>query len=355
MIVPSGLAMDQGSTLLRRALLNDTCIERLIGFDNHRAIFPIHRDVRFLLLTATKGLSTDRLVCAFGQSEAGWLDRLPDVAADDPPAARAVVLSRQALEAWDPAHLTLPWFSRREDVDITTSIASRTPALADASGWAVTFGRELNATDDRGHFIAPETPAVPTQLPIIEGKHLEPFRVCPHPATLVIAVESAGQIVDPARTFARARLAYRDVASATNRLTLIAARLPPGTISTHTVFCSRDTLGADSQFCLLALLNSLVANYLVRLRVTTHVTAAIMARLPVPRPAHRSSEFHELATLARSLEGTGLGGHEDVYARLNAVVAKLYGLTRGQYEYVLSTFPLLPRRLMDRAAAAFVP
>jgi hypothetical protein len=353
MIVPSGFAMDQGSARLRRALLDDTCIERLIGFDNHQGIFPIHRDVRFLLLTATKGPATDRLICAFGQSDASWLDRLPDAAIDDPPAARPIVLSRRAVEAWDPAHLTLPWFSRRDDVEITAAISSRTPALADIHGWEVTFGRELNATDDRAHFKAMGALTPPAYLPIVEGKHLEPFRVCANSATLTIAVESAARIVNPARSFARARLGYRDVASATNRLTLIAARLPPGTISTHTVFCSRDALGADSQYCLLALLNSLVANYLVRLRVTTHVTAAVMARLPVPRPPYRSTEFHELATLASLLEGTGVDGHDHHYARLNAVVAKLYGLTRAQYEYILSTFPLLPRRLTDRAAEAF--
>ena len=354
MIVPSGLAMDQGSARLRRVLLDDTCVERLIGFDNHQAIFPIHRDVRFLLVTTTKGPPTDRLVCALAQSEASWLDRLPDNAADDPTAARPVVLSRHAVEAWDPAYLTLPWFARREDVDVTSSIMGRTPALADKDGWQITFGRELNASDDRAHFVRLPDRSRCSYLPIVEGKHLEPFRVCTPPGALVISAESAARIVDPARTFARARLAYRDVASATNRLTLIAARLPAGMISTHTVFCSRDTLGIDSQYCLLALLNTLVANYLVRLRVTTHVTSAVMAWLPVPRPAHRSREFDALATLARALEHTGMDGHEHRYARLNAVAARLYGLTRPQYEYILSTFPLLPRRVLDAAADAFV-
>jgi hypothetical protein len=35
----------------------------------------------------------------------------------------------------------------------------------------------------------------------------------------------------------RARLAYRDVASATNRLTLIAAVIPARAATTHTLFC----------------------------------------------------------------------------------------------------------------------
>ena len=58
--------------------------------------------------------------------------------------------------------------------------------------------------------------------------------------------------------------------------TLIAALLPAGVVSTHTVFCLKGSLGEQAQYCLLALLNSLVANYLVRLQVTTHVTSSLM-------------------------------------------------------------------------------
>jgi hypothetical protein len=166
-------------------------------------------------------------------------------------------------------------------------------------------------------------------------------------------VARAATLVDAARSFERARLAYRDVASATNRVTLIAALLPPGTISTHTVFCSKSSLGDEAQHCLLALLNSLVANYLVRLHVTTHVTCARMARLPVPRPSSRSAEFKELASLARALAQTGLAGHDATYARINGIAAHLYGLTRRQYEHVLSTFPLLPGALISRCSAAY--
>ena len=42
----------------------------------------------------------------------------------------------------------------------------------------------------------------------------------------------------------RPRLAYRDVAGATNQLTLIAALLPAGCVSTHTVFCLRTPIAA---------------------------------------------------------------------------------------------------------------
>jgi hypothetical protein len=381
LILPSGLATDQGSSSLRRTLLDSVDVDRLIGFDNRRSIFPIHRDVKFLLLTGTKGSRTDRLTCAFGRSDAEWLDQLPDAPADDPPAARPIVLSRTLLETWDRDHLAFPLLPRSIDLEILAHASERVLRLGDATGWGATFGRELNATDDKEHFVArhgntprkhgdTETRHANTEarrgntesrrrqtnggqlLTVVEGKHVEPFRLLKDASTVGILRSSAAALLDPDRTFGRRRLAYRDVASSTNRLTLIAAILPADTVSTHTLFCLKTRLSDSSQYCLLALLNSLVANYLVRLQVTTHVTTALMARLPVPRPAGDDWQFRALATLARSLEKTGISDNHS-YARMNAIVADLYQLSAAQYEHVLGTFPLLPESLRVACSDAY--
>jgi hypothetical protein len=342
LILPSGLATDQGSAPLRRALLDRTTVERLYGFDNRHLIFPIHRDMRFLLLSATTGARTDGVACAFARSEATWLDGLPDAAAEDPPAARPIALTRRFIERWDPDDLSIPLLRDARDLQIAAHALEIAPALGAAAGWHARFGRELNATEDRRHFVAADTPGARRALRVIHGRDLAPFQLRPDGASPRLPAAAARALLDAATTFGRARLAYRDVASATNRLTLIAARLPAGTVSTHTVFCLKTALDEDDQYCLLALLNSLVANYLVRLQVTTHVTAGLMARLPVPRP--EKDPARELAALARSLEVTGLDD-VDAYARLNAVVARLYALTPEQYEHIVSTFPLLPAAL----------
>jgi hypothetical protein len=215
----------------------------------------------------------------------------------------------------------------------------------------VTFGRELNATDDRKHFGARRRGS--ELLPIVEGKHLSPFQAAVQRVEQGVSIDAAARLIDPATSFGRCRLGYRDVASATNRLTLIAAMLPKHTISTHTVFCLKTQLCERDQWCLLALLNSLVANYLVRLRVTTHVTATLMARLPVPRPSPRSAAYRELVTLARSLADTGVDAAPDAYCRLNAVVAGLYELSLSDYEAIVKTFPLLPAELRSTCVSAY--
>lgn len=354
LILPSGLAADHGSAHLRRALLTTTCVESLIGFDNRAAIFPIHRSTRFLLLVGTHAGETPRLRCRFGLHDPSTLDRLADRAADDPAPAYPVRPSRTLLERWDPHALTIPELADPHDVGILTGVADRVPPLGHADGWHLRFGRELNATDDRAHFV-PLDRSRPTRhlLPIVEGKHIEPFRVSLDAVMQAIPVSSAARLIDPARSYSRARVAYRDVSGRTNRLTLIAAVLPAGAISTHTIFCAKSALDDASALTLVALLNSLTANYLVRLRVTTHVTTALMSGLPVPRPPETSTAARQLRMLARRLQQAGIEGDVDAYARLNAVAAELYGLTSGEYAHVVGTFPLLGGEVQEQCLATY--
>jgi hypothetical protein len=160
-------------------------------------------------------------------------------------------------------------------------------------------------------------------------------------ASVRIAAPVAARLLDRARTFGRARLAFRDVASATNRTTLIAAIVPAGSVTTHTVFCLRSHLHASDQLVLCAILNSYIANFLVRLRVTTHVTLAVMNWLPVPRPPTGSALYAELLRCARAL--TDKPADPDASAVLHAAAASAYGLTEQDLVHVLASFPLVPR------------
>jgi len=320
---------------MRRRLFERTSIDSWIGFDNRCRIFPIHRSVRFVVMTTTNGGATDTLRFRCG------LTALHELEHTD--AARApLVVSRSRIEAWSPEHLAIPEITSAAALAIVTAISDRNPALADPTGWQARFGRELNATDDRPRFVP--LGSRPNLTPIVEGKQLAPFRVDVSRSTHGIL----------ARTASRARIAYREVASATNRLTLIAAMLPADVISTHTVFCLKSELDERSQWCLLALLNSLVANYLVRLNVTTHVTAALMSRLPVPKPASGSRAFVRLSGLAQSLASTGVTDDSRDYAELNSIAVDLYGVTTEQYAFILDSFPLLPKTLRDACFACHV-
>jgi hypothetical protein len=342
MVLPSGLATDRGAAPLRRMLLDRTHVDTLLSLENRERMFPVHRSLKFLLLCATRGGRTTAIPCRFGIRRPDALDRLPELGPD----GEAVTLTRTLLERLSGEQIAVPDVRSTVDLDILHAIVFTTPALGDTDGWHVHFGRELNATDDRRHFTGGAG-----GLPVVEGKHLGPFVVDVSAARLRIAPDQAARLVDPARTFGRPRLGYRDVASATNRLTLIAAMVPADTITTHTVFCLKDALDDESQWYLCGMLNSYVANYLVRLRVSTHVSSGIIDRLPVPAPSRDSPRFREIAELSRALGARRAGSAAN--ARIQALATREYGLGPSQFRHILETLPLVGRADRDAALTAF--
>jgi hypothetical protein len=100
-------------------------------------------------------------------------------------------------------------------------------------------------------------------------------------------------------------------------------------------------------------LNSYVFNYLARLWVTTHVTVALVERLPVPLLGEAHPVFTEIADRARHLSRGGPGAFA-AHARLQAQVARLYALDLEGFATVLASFPLVEAATRDAARKAFL-
>ena len=343
LILPAGFAVDHGSAGLRRAFLDRTSADTFVSVENRTGLFPIHRGLRFLLVSATVGGAAPALRCRFGVNSPEALEAMHDTSN-----VGDVMLTRGLIERISGPSLAVPELARPIDVEIFADLAFRWPALGDPDGWNVHFGRELNATDDREHFV-PAT-ANGAGLPVLEGKHLAPFEVHPERSAHRIRRAVAARLLDGPRTFGRARLAYRDVASATNRLSLIAAIIPAALVTTHTIFCIKEALDDESQYFLCGMFNSLVANYLVRPRITTHVSATIIDRLPLPRLPASSPLFGSIARLARSMSVSPSAGDA---AALQALAARAYGVSERQFRHIVGTFPLLSTGERDDAVRAF--
>ncbi|MEW5982318.1 MAG: N-6 DNA methylase [Acidobacteriota bacterium] len=366
LVVPWGLVSDHGSADLRRYLFEQCSTEELVGFENTTGIFPVHRGVRFVLLTASPGRPTRSVRCRFGVRDVGQLERTQAAGAGDNDTAVASVMTPSLLVALSGPRLAVPWVRSRQDLKLLECLSSRFPRLSDESGWRARFGRELNVTDD-AHLFEPRSGSddqrdaagfqrgrrrrkLPAGAPVVEGFQIEPFRVdCSASRFRLRSGAAIGR--DVAASMRRWRLGYRDVASATNRLTVIAAVIPPGAVTVHTVFCLKTILPLEDQWSLCALLNSFVANYLARLWVTTHVTTDIVERLPAPGRSRTCRGLRELARLA-----VRLGRHPDdagVAARLQARVGRMYGLAHGEFAHVLGSFPLVDAADRRRVLEAF--
>jgi len=339
LIVPAGTVTDSGCAPLRRHVFDHAGLDSIVGFDNRHGIFPIHRSVRFVAITATVGVSTERVRCRFG------LSRPEDLEQVTPEVLTPVELTRAFIARLSGGEdLAIPEIRSATDLQLLERLSACIPTLQE--GWKVAFGRELNASDDRHRFVRFEREA--SGRPVLEGKQIDSFRASVDGCRYRLRADAVVRIPR------RPRLAYRDIASATNRLTLIAAIIPAEAVTTHTLFCLKTPLPLDAQHVLCALFNSFVANYLIRLRVNMHVTVSLVSRLRMPVLDRDSRTFRRLSTLAQTLmHSPAAAEQQPEYAELQGRVARLYGLTESEFAHVLSTFPLIPREVKSAAVAHF--
>lgn len=333
MLTPSGLFTDHGGAELRRQLFDRADVDSLAMFDNREAVFPIHRSMRFAVFTATKGRPTRELRTRFGLRNPAVLDDVPDEG--EMPATVTIPLT--LVRRFSRDDLAVPDLQTNADRALLAHLLEVAPPLGDPRGWNARVGRELNATDDRRHFSS-------CGLPVLEGKAIEPFLANLDAATAFIDPSTLARVFGSRISATRSRLGYREVAASTNALTLIAAMIPAQVVTTHTIFCVKEPVDPNVHLFLCGIFNSYVANWLVRLRGSTHVPASLIHELPVPAPAPTDPLFLEIRDLARAARDS-----EEARAMLQAAVAELYRLSAEQFSHVLGSFPLVARA--DRDAA----
>jgi hypothetical protein len=342
MILPWGVAADEGSARLRQELLDRCSLDELIPIENTEGLFPIHRALKFVALCATASAQTHSLRMRPPVRDIGDLDRI-DSEREERDTPR-IELSRDLLERLSAGGYAVPHVAGRTGARLLEFLLASAPAAASPKGWGLRFGRELNATEDR-----PLMSEGGDGYAVIAGRHVRAFHVAVEEATLRIEPSAARERLG--ESVLRHRLAYRDVSGAGNRMTLIAAIVPPRVVTTHTVFCLKTRVAADERLYLCALLNSYVANYFVRTRVGTHVTTGIIGTLPLPRPSRTAHAFARIVSVSRDLAAAP--DRRDSTTQLQAEVAALYGLDEEMLEAILATFPLVPAREREAVITAF--
>jgi hypothetical protein len=292
LVLPWSFCTDDGASALRRELFDRTRVDTIVGLENSGGLFPIHRGLRFGVLGATVGGRTSEIRPRFGLRSTNEIETLPDFEDASNTSTPSIRLTLDTLRRVGGPLLRIPDVRRAQDLERFRKLCRVLPALGDPQGWAVRFGRELNATEDSSLF-------GDDGLPVIDGKHIEAFRVHLHktdrriPATLALGAL-------PDRRYEHARLAYRDVSGVGNKHALIAAVVPPKVVTTHTLFCLRTPLPLECQHFLCALFNSRELDTIVRMLMGSHVTTSLVEHLPVPKWTG-DTEQREISRLAESL------------------------------------------------------
>ena len=386
-ILPCGTYSDLGAKGVRTMLFDESEVEGMFGFSNERFVFEeVHHDFKFLVLTFARGGETEAFDMAFrfnpreaiGREEIGvFLD-------DERHHVRQPVALVRELSP--EAHAVLE-FRSEEDRRIAEKLAAH-PRLGDPveGTWSISLGNELNKTNHSDLFKNEDAPG---RLPLTEGKMIWQFDSDYLPPKYWI-VESEGRealtkrgMEDEGQTYGYQtyRLAFRDVSNSSNERTSIATVLPPGRFCDHTIPVARTRdaegqplIGDREQLYLAAVFNSVVFDWLMRLKVGKHLSLFLVDSQPVPRlaPDHPDAapiieatarlvcvapEFDALA------ESVGLGDHSAgatdeaeraaLQAEIDARVAHLYGLTEDELGHILQTFPLVDEAYKAAVLAAY--
>lgn len=155
-----------------------------------------------------------------------------------------------------------------------------------------------------------------------------------------------------------ARIAFRDVARATDTRTLLCCLLPPNIAVVHKApYLVRQLGDPRDEAFLLGVMSSLPMDWYARRFIETTMSFTLLGGFPVPRPATDDSLFVRVAENAARLAavdkrftewasevGVLVGSVEtqaekdDLIAELDALVGLLYGLDRDQFSHIFETF-----------------
>ncbi len=410
-IIPSGIYNDLGTKQLRELLFTQAKVDTLLGLSNERYIFEgVHHGFRLCLLTFSKGGQTNAFRAAFriNPREAVAPEELEAFlnTEDEHP-----TLSVSLIRKLSPDSLSVMEFKSELDTQIAQTIL-RWPLLGEKieGAWRLHLSNEFHMTNDSQLF---KTSPGKGRLPLYEGKMFHQFdHHHAEPKYWLIEKEARTELLnsrlakikrilkeakldaevsegDLRLDYETCRIAFRDVSASTNERTMIATVLPPRVFCPHTVSLegvfedaivsgelklNEALLTPAEQLFAVTIFNSFVMDYMIRQRVTGHVSFFYVYQLPVPRLIAKDSAFAPIVQRAAKLICTtpefdelakevGLGSHKKgvtdtagrakLRAELDGLVANLYGLTEEEFAHILGTFPLVEESVKEAAMREF--
>lgn len=331
MLFPSAFHANDGAAGIRRLYSRDFSIRWLLSFENRRRIFDIDSRFKFDTVVAHRPGPATAIRAGF------YLTRIEDAA--DP--AKIMTYTADFLHRTGGTPLEL---RGTNDLAVAETLFANPGRLG---AWCerhrIRFGCDLHMTADSGLF----HPAGRADVPLHEGKTFHQYTI-ERDTTPRYSVQRADLPDRLAETIQHPRLVFRDIARSNDERTMIATIAPPGVVFGHTATVEKAPDGRDvtDALALCAVFNSFTFDWLVRLKTATHLSLYLLQAIPMPRLDDDAKRY--LARAARTLlghqprspaimAGPGRDGWSD-RAHADAFIARAYGLTRDQYQHILSGF-----------------
>ena len=371
-VAPSAFHASEGTTGIRRLYLEQMGLRCCYSFENRWKLFEIHSSFKFAVIIASATGPTDKVKCSFYLHD----DEVLGQNGTDELAYDLDFIRRTGGE-----HLTLLELQSRTDLDIAKAcFVSGKPFGALCLDSGIDFGREMDMTDDAWRFtpadrVAARDPRDPDvamslvregNLVLYEGKNFWHFDDhWGEPIRYIVEVANIAGKREWMKSFPYFRALQRRVASATNERTVVFCIVPPWAISGNSCFADVEPMKRPdcAMLTLTAKTNSFPFDWCGRQMVAANLSGFIRDRLPLcscqaePLLSHAALRLtcNHFGYAALWCEQLGTTWREnkppftwpvlatsderwEVRSAIDAVVADAYGLSREQYEHVLSTF-----------------
>lgn len=371
LVTPGAFTSDSGTTGLRQLVLEHDRLVTLFVFENRRKLFDIDSRFKFQVLHAIHGGKTSDFEGAFWVHDTDLL-RLPR----HERAQRSLTIRIDDVRRASGNRLAILEVHSERDLRVARQLQNSAPALgAVGDDWPLTFGRELDMSQDRKLFHTAKALAeeggerhgdvyvMPDQrqfIPLREGRMVQAFdsnakRYVSGEGRSAVWAENGRpkaplephywvDVNEIPSEFRRTdcRLYWCDVTGATNERTSMCAiieGLGVCTESLRAVYVSRDN--AHVLDVIAAVMNSFVFDWYMRMLVNQHMSNHFVE----PAPCLRTIPLINLPKYVAEVSSSAIGYTEraGLRAELDAAVALGYELTYVDFAHILDGFPLLDR------------
>ena len=406
MVLPAGILLDDATKRFTQEVFSEGLVHSVYHFNNTAGIFPdVDGRYTFVLLTLAQA---DKADCVFYATDPKQLENEKlhlsyepgDIELINPNTQTALLVrSEYDLELCRKLYHAAPVLIRDASTGSINPWQLQTMAMFhmanDSSNFVVMPTKEANTAAERwlvplyegkmfwqfdhrfsslGFFGEDGTGSLFEPKPVIlDFKQQASYRIVPRYWVLGHLVQERWQQKGWDQPWT---IAWRDISSATNERTIIATVLPTAYGVGHTAGLMMPKVEPKQAACLLALLNSLVIDYVERIKQSSaHASLFYLKQLPILPPEAFSPEDVEfiasrVAQLTRTADDINAvwlteypaytfqepRARLSIRAQLDAYIAKMYGLTREELAYILDptavmgsdhpsvTFPGLKRK-----------
>ena len=382
-VLPTGIATDATTQFFFSNLVSARNLISLYSFREIRRIF-IGTDDRkpFCLLTVSGSSQDFEISLAFGLSSTDDLNRV----------GITYSLTPEEIKLLNPNTGTCPVFRSRRDAEITLGIYRRVPVLINKNDpisgnpWGIKFMTMFHMSNDSHLFHTRDELEADgwtlhgnvfrrsdaQMLPLYEAKMIHHYdhRWATYERNGTIRDVRLAEKQDPnfvamprywvssvhVTTKLQHQLdtswlfGFRDICRSTDERTVIASQFPRAGVG-HTM----PLVTSRSPDFLQAVWSTFAFDYVARQKIGgTHLTYGYIQQLPIPAPDefHQSTGWNQSVSLNKWIEQrvqklnefSDTGAQRRERWELDAAMMHLYGIERGDIDYIMETFLIVKRK-----------